>query len=298
MSDEIRADAERLLVERAEARAGGRFAEADELRDQIALLGFDVQDGPSGSTLRPRPTFERVDPAVLPNFLGEPATLDASVHVLYEGFRADLERFVAGIGGSGSDIEVVVTDNASEDGAWLESLGGGGVRVVHLDRETGWAQARNAALRTSRGRVIVAADLSVEATGDMLRPLVRALENPSVGVAGPWGLVTEDLREFHEAPGPEVHAIEGYLIALRREVFAASGFDPWFTWYRHADLDLSFRVRAMGLRAVVVGVPAVRHTHRGWSTLPEAERATRSKRNFNRFLDHWRDRPDLIALVG
>ena len=37
-----------------------------------------------------------------------------------------------------------------------------------------------------------------------------------------------------------------------------------------------------------------RHEHRGWTSLPEAERDRLSKRNFYRFLDRWRDRPDLL----
>ena len=34
----------------------------------------------------------------------------------------------------------------------------------------------------------------------------------------PFGIVTDDLREFRDSPGPDVDAIEGYLMAMRREV--------------------------------------------------------------------------------
>jgi cysteinyl-tRNA synthetase len=107
--------------------------------------------------------------------------------------------------------------------------------------------------------------------------------------------VTRDLREFEESGGPNVDAIEGYLLAVRREDFLAAPFDPWFRWYRHADLDLSFRLRDRGLNARVVPVPAVRHAHRGWAAVGEPERSSRSKRNFYRFLDHWKDRTDLLV---
>src|SRR5437870_3946338 len=97
MKDGAQAEAERLMAERATARAQRRFADADEIRSRIALLGFDVEDGPGGSTLLPRGGFDRVDLAGMPDVLGEVATLDASVHVLFEGFRTDLERFIAGV---------------------------------------------------------------------------------------------------------------------------------------------------------------------------------------------------------
>ena len=110
------------------------------------------------------------------------------------------------------------------------------------------------------------ADLAVEPTGDVLGPLAEAFEDPSVGVAGPWGIVSADMREFTESPGPEVDAVEGYLLATRRELLARGLMHEKFRWYRHADIDLSFQLRALGKRAVVVPLPAAKHTHRGWTS--------------------------------
>ena len=96
-------------------------------------------------------------------------------------------------------------------------------------------------------------------------------------------------------PG-EVDAIEGYCLAIRREALrAVGGFDRRFRFYRNADLDFSFAVRDAGWRAIrTEPLPVRRHEHRGWTSLPEAERDRLSKRNFYRFLDRWGDRPDLL----
>jgi GT2 family glycosyltransferase len=154
----------------------------------------------------------------------------------------------------------------------------------------------NAGLRRATGRLVLVADGSVEPTGDVLGPLAGALEDPTVGVCGPFGIVTADLREFEPSDGPDVDAIEGYLMAFRREVLAASDlFDEKFRWYRTADIELSFRIKDAGLRAVVVPVPVERHEHRMWFETPPADRARWSKRNFYRFLDRWRDRWDLTV---
>jgi GT2 family glycosyltransferase len=89
--------------------------------------------------------------------------------------------------------------------------------------------------------------------------------------------------------------VEGYLMAMRREVLLDAGlFDEGFRWYRTADIDYSFRVKETGMRTEVVPVPVTRHEHRMWHHTPPAERAKWSKRNFYRFLDHWRDRWDLV----
>ena len=84
-------------------------------------------------------------------------------------------------------------------------------------------------------------------------------------------------------------------MAFRREVLAAvGGFDEKFRWYRTADIEWSFRVKDAGLRCAVVPVPVTKHEHRAWAAATEDERASRSKRNFYRFLDRWRDRWDLV----
>src|SRR5947209_3979049 len=71
-------------------------------------------------------------------------------------------------------------------------------------------------------------------------------------------------------------------------------FDDRFRFYRTADIDLSFPVKALGLRAVVTDLPVARHEHRAWSSTPEDRRNQLSKRNFYRFLDRWRGRTDLL----
>ncbi len=186
----------------------------------------------------------------------------------------------------------MVTDVAGTDPAsWPP-----GLEVWNLEPGAGWGAARNAGLRRARGRIVLIVDGSVEAAGDVLGPLERALADPSVGMCGPFGVVTEDLRTFRESEGPEVDAIEGYLMALRRELLVRGiAFDERFRFYRTADLDLSFRVKELGLRAVVVPVPVVRHEHRAWANTPPEERERLSKRNFYRFLDRFRGRFDLTV---
>lgn len=292
-------DARRLAEERAAARAAKDFARADALRAEIAALGYEVADRPGGYELKARAPYDAVRAADAPSALGEPPTRDFSVHLLYEGFPGDLERFLSGLERhcAHHDYEVVLVDNDSGEGAALERRGDShrDVRALHLSPPAGWAEARNAGLRGSRGRIVVIADLSVEPRGDVLAPLAGALSDPGVGVAGPFGLVTRDLHEFEPAPGPGADAIEGYLLALRREQLAAGTlFREQFRWYRHADLDLSFAVLAAGLRAQVVDCPVERHAHRGWETLDDAERARLSKRNFYRFYDRWKTRRDLL----
>jgi GT2 family glycosyltransferase len=176
------------------------------------------------------------------------------------------------------------------------------VELVRTSARLGWAAALNIGLRRAAGEVVIVMDTSVEPTGDVVTPLVTSLADEGVAVAGAFGLRSADLRRFEEVTDGDAAAIEGYLLAVRRDVAAAAGpLDEAFRFYRNLDIwwSLVLRDRGEGVtprRATVVAeLPLVRHEHRGWTSVPEAERDRLSKRNFYRFLDRFRDRLDLAV---
>jgi cysteinyl-tRNA synthetase len=256
-----------------------------------------VADGPGGVVLTPSaaaaaPARDRMRPPEVVSLLDEPASFDASVHWMAERWPNDVARGIRSFERHETcrTVQHVVVETA-DPGDWPAAA-----EVVALVDEAGWASARNAALARSLGRIVIVADGSVELTGPVVAALEDALRDRAVGLAGPFGIDTDDLREFHPAPGPDVDALEGYLVAMRRESLVAGlRFDERFRFYRMADVDLSFQVKAMGLRTVVAEVPVVRHEHRGWTSTPEDRRAALSKRNFYRFLERWRGRFDLTV---
>src|SRR5262245_3072539 len=216
--EEVVAMAER----RAQARAAKDFAEADAIRERIASAGWTVEDTAAGYALSPAappelPGADRVDPATVPDVTDEPPSADVSLQWVCEGWPEDIGRAITSFRAwaQGRTVQFVVADVTGERAdRW-----GDDVEVVRLRDGTGWASARNAGLRRARGRLVLALDGSIEATGDVVTPLAAALDDPAVGVCGPFGIVTTDLREFDDAPaaGP-CEAVEGYLMAFRREI--------------------------------------------------------------------------------
>jgi hypothetical protein len=295
--DEVR----RLAAEREDARARGDFGAADALRDRILEAGYAVTDTPEGPQLDPAapPTAApaaRMRPADVPSMLDRPVEFDATAHWLVQGWPEDVERGIASFERHCGErsVQHVVVDVTGEDRVWPA-----GCDVVPLVPGTGWGDARNAGLVRSLGEVVVVVDGSVEADGDAIGPLASSLEDATVGVTGPFGIVTEDLHDFRESEGPDVDAIEAYLLAVRRDqVVRGLRFDRGFKFYRTADIELSFQVKEQGLRAVVTPVPVTRHEHRMWASTSETERERLSKRNFYRFLDRWRGRHDLTVAGG
>lgn len=290
-----------LLDQRAEARAARDWSRADAIRDELADLGWEVQDTAAGSTARPI-LAPATDPGAAGERLGDPASVPISIQVVADDHPDDLARLLRGLAAHPPSTAWELVIVANEPGFDLDSL----LETVDLPVEPtvvastagrlGWADARTLGMRRSRGEVTLLLDTSLEPTGDLAAPIMAAFDDPSVGLAGGWGVRSRDGRQFDEAPPGEVDAIEAYCLAVRREPLrAVGGFDRRYRYYRNADLDFSFAARDAGWRAVrTEPLPVRRHEHRAYASLPDEERDRLSRRNFYRFLDRWRDRPDLL----
>ena len=309
--------------QRAEARAARDWTTADRLRDQIEGAGWRVIDSGTEYRLEPAaPTDVEVGGEVrygrsdaVPDRLDEPATGLASVVLVASAEPAETRRCLDALAATspeGTDV-IVVSDGLPDralDGVRADDLAartGPPMELVRTSAVLGQAAALNAGLRRARAAVVITLDPSVTPTGDVVTPLVRALDDPSVGVAGAFGLASADLRRFEEtlATGDrlrDVAAVQGYLMAFRRaDAVARGALDEGFRYYRNLDIWWSLVLRDEGegvapRRAVAVqGLPLDRGEPRAWSTTPVAERERLSKRNFYRVLDRFRTREDLAV---
>jgi len=299
------ADPASLLQQRQAARERRDFATADAIRDQLRQAGWLVRDTPDGPELTEAPPYQTLDPAALGPRWEEPDRYDVSVVAHVTGWPEDVARATRALAAHhrhlGYEV-LLISDGAGQaTGRALEDLAAEDphLQVLHLDPAIGFGASMNLAMGQALGRVLVWLDPHVEATGDLLGPLLAALDQPGTGLAGGWGVTTTTMLDFEADDGPEVDAIEGYLLAVPRALAAGARVDPKDRYYRNADLDYSFAVRALGspgpLRAVRVQVPAARHRHRGFHETDPTERDRASRKNYDRFLGRWKDRTDLLS---
>ncbi|OGO58270.1 MAG: hypothetical protein A2Z32_04710 [Chloroflexi bacterium RBG_16_69_14] len=308
---------------RARAREARDWTEADRLRAEIEAAGWKIADRGTDFALTPATPPDLTDGArvrygssrSVPSRLDEPATGLATVILLATDWPDDLERALAGLrAGSPAGTSVVIVADApsAEQAAALDALDAEGSDTSDLPTEIVWtsdrlghAAATNVGLRRATAPVAILLDTSIQPSGDFVTPLVRALDDASVAVAGGWGIVSADLRRFEDAPAGDVDAIEGYLQAFRRADYAARGpLDERFRFYRNLDIWWSLVLRDEGegsppRRAVRLdGLPAIRGEHRGYTSLPDDERDRQSKRNFYRIIDRFGARRDLLVRPG
>ncbi len=304
--------------EREELRRHTQYARADQLRQEVGADGYAIRDTARGSLVLPRRAEDEF--TVLsrstdaPDNTNMPDLYEFSVNLLAHNSRDDLERCMRSIcrHANQRQIELVIIDNGSTDDTlpYLQQLARKGelvaeqgqpigLQVLFADHNLGFAAGRNATMRCSRGRYIILMDTSIEVNGDIWDPLAAALADRNIGLVGPYGLVTQDLREFQEANGLDVDAIEGYLMAFRRELLPEVGWiDEKFRFYRLMDIYFSFFFKTSGYRVLqshLVAERVIKHEHREWYSLSEEERATKSKKNYDIFRDRWHHGESLLV---
>ncbi|MBM3925015.1 MAG: cysteine--tRNA ligase [SAR202 cluster bacterium] len=305
-------DATSSLKTREGHRQKSQFTEADKIRRVLAAQGYQVRDTGDGTLARPKTAFEMQAerwPSVssaseVPSLVETPSTLDYSVVIAACNYLSDLQRCAGSVlrWCGGGSMELVIVDNGSTDGTsqWVEELKArdARVKVVHSDHVLGDAQAKNIGLKTSQGRIVALLDTSVELVSNPMPQWEELLSDPKVGMAGPWGLRSQDLHHFHEEVTSGVaDVMQGYALAFRRELLSEVGLmRECFRFYRNLDLDFSFQFRDRGYCVLADGsLPMVRHEHRQWSALGEEERNQLSRKNFRHFFRRWGQRLDLLV---
>ena len=301
------------LGQRSRHREAGEYEDADRIRSGLEDAGYVVEDGKSSSRIRPKAEWEKLtedrdivsSAAEVPSLIDEIDSREVTIGIVACNYAEDVKRAVRGAfsWANGRDLEAVILDNGSTDGTseWLEELASqdSRVRVIHADHKLGEGAAKNIVLKQSLGRTVILLDTSAEICSDIYGRLEEMLDQKDVGVAGPFGLRTDNLHHFHDGEGEsgEMDAMQAYCFAFRRSALKEVGLmRESFRFYRNLDIDYSFHFKEAGKKIVAdASLGVVQHEHRVWTELAEGERDEMSLKNYRRFLEKWGDRADLLV---
>ncbi|WP_160146235.1 cysteine--tRNA ligase [Dictyobacter aurantiacus] len=306
------------VLQRDQLRQQREYTRADQLRQAVNQAGYALRDTRAGTQALPRRLEDEFhvlsSSRDVPNGSLQPDLYDFSINLIAHNNRTDLERCIQSICRHAGDqkLEILVVENGSTDDtlAYLQHLArqqaltgskdqSVTIKVLFVDHNMGFGAGRNATLRASRGKYVVLLDTSIELKAAIWPLLCHTLDDPQVGLAGPYGLVTNDLRDFEEAAGPAVDAIEGYLMAFRRSLLHEVGwFNEKFRFYRLADVYYSFMFKTSGYQVVTIPQlqeQIIKHPHREWYSLNEEEQRTKSKKNYDIFRTRWHHGQSLLT---
>jgi hypothetical protein len=298
---------------RSAAREAQDWETADRLRAEIEAAGWRVID--SGVDYRLEPAspasievggeirYGRSD--AVPSRLDEPADGLATVVLVASDDPAASQRSLRALEATlPADAAVVVV----ADGV-VPPEGAAGHEVIRTSARLGRGAALNVGIRRARAPVVVIVDPSIAPTRDVVTPLVEALRDPTVAIAGTIGLVSSDLRRFNEvlptSATADVTAVQGRLMAFRRaDAIARGPVDEGFRVGDHLDVWWSLVLRDEGAgrtprRAVAIpGLEPERVEPAALASTWTAEQVRQAKRNFYRVLDRFRGRVDLAVPKG
>lgn len=243
----------------------------------------------------------------LPSAADPVVTAVLVVHGRHDLARRTLESLAATVE---ADVEVVVVDNDSPDGAGRRlAEETDGATVLLEPHNLGFGAGANLGALHARGRYVAVLNSDLAFEGRWLEPLLEAIEDdPTAGAAVPMYLDIDDRVDAGQLIGADGRgypygdrsspgdAEVGFTrrvdfggaaaLVVRRDAFdAAGGFDPAYGLGYYEDADLGFSMRAAGFDTLYVPSATVRHI--GGGSFDRAARDRQLARNRPLFVERF-----------
>ena len=285
---------EELAQERLDARAAKDFAKADQLRDQIAALGFEVIDVAGGFEFRAKerfPTFASTRDIKAIKVNG-----DIAIAMIVDGFVADAAESVRTIKAhTKTPVIALVTCDPAELVAEIDLQ----FQLIAITENFGWGENANALLKNISSKYLVIMDPSTRFTGDAMAPVLAELNSGQFSAVG-WrgGLVNaeDEWRSVDDKGAGEVDVLFSYFMAFScLDATNAGGFNSRAIYYRNADMEFSLRLRHSNGRLMQIDLPLEQARHHGYYDTDEEFREVQSKKNYDRILERFRGKSAILS---
>jgi GT2 family glycosyltransferase len=213
------------------------------------------------------------------------------------------------------DGEIIVVDNASTDET-AEMLGDfPWARVIHNERNLGFAGANNQAAREARGKYLVLLNNDTQGLPGWLAAMLQTAREPEVGVVGARLLYPNDtiqhagvvvapvlfgragLAPYHyawKAPAAasnvivrhDYQIVTGACIVTPRELYLQLGGLDEVYWNGYEDVDYCLKVRERGLKVVYEPSAMVYH----FESQSGVQRFRKASWNIRTLAERWSER--------
>jgi hypothetical protein len=224
----------------------------------------------------------------------------ATVLLYADGFIPDVITCVNSIKAQvGEDIAIYLLISGNPDLAGLETIQDERTYIVQISEGVGWGEAINALVKLSNSKDVIIMDPSTILTGDAISPTLAKLNEGDFSAVG-WkgGLVNiEDEWRSVDDKGPgEVDVLFSYFFAVNKDAaLSVNLFNIRAIYYRNADIEFSLRLRQGHGRLWQMDLPLKQERHHGYYDTDPAFRDEQSKKNYDRILDRFRGKNEILV---
>ena len=285
---------EELAQERIKARAEKDFAKADQIRDEIAALGFEIIDIAGGYEFRPIALYATY--ASTKEMKAITFNSEIAIAIIIDGFISDAIDTVKSIKANTSTPILLL---CLQEPAELKTLLDAQTKLIVVKENFGWGESANSLLKAISTKYIVLMDPSTRFTGNAITPVLESLKEGTYAAVG-WrgGLVNieDGWRSVDDKGEGEVDVLFSYFIALNREeALEAGGFNSRAIFYRNADIEFSLKLRHAGGRLLQMDLPLEQTRHHGYYDSDPEFREVESKKNYGRILERVRGKSAILS---
>ena len=224
--------------------------------------------------------------------------MNATVAIVADGFQEDLVQCVKSVR-EYSNVPIHAFTSGKENknlcdplleftpfhGGWQKNKLGWGHSVQHL-------------LHTIETKYVVLMDPSTQFVGDAISPAIAEADKGYVAVGWKGGLINleDEWRSVDDKGDGEVDVLFSYFMIVNRQfAIDAGGANTSATYYRNADLEMTLSLRAHGGKLLQMALPLTQGRHHGYHDVDSEYRDKNSKKNYQRLLDRFRGRNDILA---
>jgi len=284
---------------RLAARAAKDWALADQLRNKIAELGFEVLDVADGFEFKlksPFPIVSRVGD--LRKFTDK--SFESAVAIIADSYVEDLVAAIKSVKEFAPEsCAILVLIAGKPELHDLAAQLDGRTFIVQIQEGVGWGEAANALLKFAPAPYVIVMDPSTRFLGDAITPTVEKLatgEWAAVGWHGGLVNVADDWRTVEDkGPGP-VDVLFSYFMGLNREnAIESGGFSIRALYYRNADMEFSLRLRQSRGNLLQIDLPLEQSRHHGYYDTDPIYRDEQSKKNYDRILERFRGKNEILV---
>ena len=224
--------------------------------------------------------------------------MNATVAIVADGFQEDLVQCVKSVR-EYSNIPIHVFTSGKENKNLCDPLlGFTPFSSGWQKNKLGWGHSVQHLLHTIETKYVVLMDPSTQFVGDAISPAIAEADKGFVAVGWKGGLINldDEWRSVDDKGDGEVDVLFSYFMIVNRQfAIDAGGANTSATYYRNADLEMTLSLRAHGGKLLQMALPLTQGRHHGYHDVDSEYRDKNSKKNYQRLLDRFRGRNDILA---